>query len=716
MLTDLEKNAIRDHYQNIGKNLPGFRPRASQREMIAAIANAFSRTLTREEGEEAPKREGESIAVIEGPTGVGKSLAYLLAGGIMAQTRGKRLIVSSATVALQEQLVDRDLPFLVEKSGLELTFTLAKGRGRYLCPYKLYQLTQNNAQQNLLGFEAPEVLWDSKPKPEELNLLRDIADEFSARRFNGDRDAWPEKIDDTIWLKVTNDRHGCLKAACPNRAECPFYLARDVLETVDVVVANHDLLLADISMGGGVILPAPENSFYCIDEAHHLSKKALSRFAAEHSWNIAVWTLEKLPQLTGKIAALTDKAELANLADEAATSLLDSLHEWQFHLAEEPSLSLGSSENDRRKHNEPTWLWEDGKIPEGLETTVSNTAIAARSLLKHVIGLNDALSAARREKEQDGALLDRLTSEFGLFIARIEQISAVWDLLSTVPIEGEEPLAKWITRRADDKNDYIFNASPISSASHLANSLWRHAAGAVLTSATLQSLGSFNLILRQTGLLWLPETTTLALESPFNFDAQGELYIPPVQASPKDPDAHTAAIVEWLPKLVSPVEAIGTLVLFSSRKQMQDVALRLPDEYLPLLLVQGELPKAVLLQRHHQAIAEGKASIIFGLDSFAEGLDLPGTACVQVIIAKLPFAMPDNPIEKTQNRWIEQRGGNPFIEITVPEASIKLIQAVGRLIRTEQDYGRVTILDNRVKTQRYGQQLLACLPPFKRIG
>ena len=716
MLTDLEKNAIRGHYQNIGKNLPGFRPRASQREMIAAIANAFSRTLTREEGEEAPKREGESIAVIEGPTGVGKSLAYLLAGGIMAQTRGKRLIVSSATVALQEQLVDRDLPFLVEKSGLELTFALAKGRGRYLCPYKLYQLTQNNAQQNLLGFEAPEVLWDSKPKPEELNLLRDIADEFSARRFNGDRDAWLEKIDDAIWLKVTNDRHGCLKSACPNRAECPFYLARDVLETVDVVVANHDLLLADISMGGGVILPAPENSFYCIDEAHHLPKKALSRFAAEHSWNIAVWTLEKLPQLTGKIAALTDKAELANLADEAATSLLDSLHEWQFHLAEEPSLSLGSSENDRRKHNEPTWLWEDGKIPEGLETTVSNTAIAARSLLKHVIGLNDALSAARREKEQDGALLDRLTSEFGLFIARIEQISTVWDLLSTVPIEGEEPLAKWITHRADDKNDYIFNASPISSASHLANSLWRRAAGAVLTSATLQSLGSFNLILRQTGLLWLPETTTLALESPFNFDTQGELYIPPVHASPKDPDAHTAAIVEWLPKLVSPVEAIGTLVLFSSRKQMQDVALRLPDEYLPLLLVQGELPKAVLLQRHYQAIAEGKASIIFGLDSFAEGLDLPGTACVQVIIAKLPFAMPDNPIEKTQNRWIEQRGGNPFIEITVPEASIKLIQAVGRLIRTEQDYGRVTILDNRVKTQRYGQQLLACLPPFKRVG
>ncbi len=709
MLTDLEKNAIRDHYRAISQNLPQFRPRAAQREMIAAIANAFSRSQTRAEGEEAPKREGESIVVVEGPTGVGKSLAYLLAGGIMAQTRGKRLIVSSATVALQEQLVNRDLPFLVAKSGLELTFALAKGRGRYLCPYKLYQLTQSNAQQNLLGFEAPAVLWDSKPKPEELKLLRDMADEFAARRFNGDRDTWPEKIDDAVWMKVNNDNYGCLKAACPNRSECPFYLARDTLENVDVVVANHDLLMVDIGMGGGVILPAPENSFYCIDEAHHLPKKALSQFAAEHSWNQAVWALEKLPAVTDKIAALTDKAELANLADEAAAALLESLHEWQFHLSEEPELR--PSEN-----NESVWLWQDGKIPEALELTVSNTAVAARSLYKHANSLNDALAAARRDKDQNSAQIDRLSSEFGVFRARIEQITAAWDLLATVPAEGEEPLAKWITRRLDDKNDYIFHASPISSASHLANNLWRRAAGAVLTSATLQSLGSFNLILRQTGLQWLPETTTLALQSPFDFDAQGELYIPPVHASPKDPAAHTAAIVEWLPKLVSTEEAIGTLVLFSSRKQMQEVALRLPEAYLPLLLVQGELPKATLLQKHHQAIGEGRASIIFGLDSFAEGLDLPGEACVQVIIAKLPFAMPDNPVEKTQNRWIEQRGGNPFIEITVPEASIKLVQAVGRLIRTESDYGRVTILDNRVKTQNYGRQMLACLPPFKRIG
>ena len=250
----------------------------------------------------------------------------------------------------------------------------------------------------------------------------------------------------------------------------------------------------------------------------------------------------------------------------------------------------------------------------------------------------------------------------------------------------------------------------------LANGLWRRAAGAVLTSATLRSLGQFDLLLRQTGLHWLPQTTTLALDSPFDFAGQGELYIPPLGASPKDAAAHTEAVAEWLPKLIDAAEPIGTLVLFSSRKQMQDVALRLPESHLPLLLMQGDLPKAVLLQRHYEAVNGGCASIIFGLDSFAEGMDLPGMACVQVIIAKLPFAMPDNPIEKTQSRWIEQRGGNPFMEITVPEASIKLVQAVGRLIRTESDYGRVTILDNRILTARYGKQLLACLPPFKRIG
>ncbi|MDO4878057.1 MAG: ATP-dependent DNA helicase DinG [Neisseria sp.] len=711
MLTEPEKKAIRDHYRAISENLPQFRPRAAQREMIAAIARAFSRSKAQKEDSPPPVREGESIAVIEGPTGVGKSLSYLLAGGIMAQTRGKRLVVSSATIALQEQLVNRDLPFLVEKSGLQLDFALAKGRGRYLCPYKLYALTQSNAQDTLDGLAPPpDVLWHNKPTKDDLALLRGLADGFAARRFDGDRDNWPEKIPDALWQQVSNDRYGCLKNNCPNRAECPFYLAREQLDNVDVIVANHDLLLSDIAMGGGVILPSPENCFYCIDEAHHLAKKAVNRFAAAHSLEQAMWLAEKLPAMAHKIALLTDKHETAARAEEAAAALQEGLAEWQYHLDSAPELDLDGSGNP------PVWLWQDGAVPGNLAILASNTAAAAYDLLRQIEKLDGELAACRRSKGTDAPPIDRAATELGQFAARAEQISAVWSYMDATVPEGAPPLAKWIERRIGERKDYIFNASPISGAAQLAGGLWRRAAGAVLTSATLRSLGGFDFLLQQTGLSRLPATTALALDSPFDFAKQGELYLPPLEASPKHPAAHTEAVAEWLPKLIAADQAVGTLVLFSSRKQMSEVAMRLPEAYLPLLLVQGDIPKAALLARHRQAVAAGKASIIFGLDSFAEGLDLPGDLCVHVIIVKLPFSMPDNPIEKTQSRWIESRGGNPFNEITVPEAGIKLVQAAGRLIRTESDYGRVSILDNRIQTQSYGRRLLACLPPFKRIG
>ncbi|TCP10330.1 ATP-dependent DNA helicase DinG [Crenobacter luteus] len=709
MLTDAEKNAIRDHYRAISDKLPGFRPRAAQRRMLAEVANAFARAQEKGEDDELPEREGESIVVVEGPTGVGKSLAYLLAGGVMARSRGKKLVVTSATVALQEQLVNRDLPFVVENSGLPLTFALAKGRGRYLCPYRLYQHTAEHAQGELLGHDPDLAVWDKKPEAAEIAALKELADAFYYRRWNGDRDAWPTMVDDALWSRVTNDRHGCLKMACPNRPECPFYLARDTLENVDVVVANHDLLLADVAMGGGVILPPPDASFYCIDEAHHLAKKAVNQFAAEHSHSQAMFWLDKVAQVAGRVEGLTGKGEAAAGACDAAAAAMESLTEWLWLLESEPALAADS------ENLEPSWLIDDGRLPEHLKIPASNLALAARMVVKHLTALSDALAEARKLNSTDTPLIDKAASDLGFLVGRAEQLNAVWDLFEQEPAEDAPPIAKWITRVPGGKGDYRFSASPVSAAASLAGTLWRRAAGALLTSATLRSLGAFDLLLSQTGLKWLPKTECVALDSPFNFPEQGELYLPPLYASPKDPAAHTREIVEWLPRLVDLAEAVGTLVLFSSRKQMHDVAAALPTGFRENLLIQGELPKSVLLERHYENLSTSKASVIFGLDSFAEGLDLPGEACVHVIIVKLPFAMPDDPVGKTLARWVEKRGGNPFVEITVPEASIKLVQAVGRLIRTEQDYGRVTIMDNRIVRQSYGKRLLASLPPFKRI-
>lgn len=711
MLNDAEKNAIRDHYRTLSEGLPGFRPRAAQRTMLAEIANAFGRSKEAEPGDTTPpERNGESLVVIEGPTGVGKSLAYLLAGGTMAKFRNKKLVVSSATIALQEQLVNRDLPFIVEKSGLPLTFALAKGRGRYACPYRLYQLTAEHAQADLLGPDPSFAVWDRKPEEGEVEKLKELADAFYYRNWNGDRDAWPTVIEDSLWGRITNDRHGCLKAACPNRPECPFYLARETLEAVDVVVTNHDLLLADVAMGGGVILPVPDNSFYCIDEAHHLAKKAVNQFSAEHSHAQAMFWLDKVSGVAVRVETLTSgKEQIVSELIEAAAAAMESLTEWLWLLDSEPALAA-TSEN-----LEPTWLIEDGKLPERLTIPAANMALAARQVAKHLESLTEALGEARKDRPQDAALIDRTSSDLGFLLGRAEQLNAVWDLFEQEAAENAPPIAKWITRSTSGKGDYRFSASPVSAAASLASTLWRRAGAALLTSATLRSLGEFELLLSQTGLKWLPETTCVALESPFDFENQGELYLPPLTASPKDPIGHTRDVVEWLPKLVSLEEPVGTLVLFSSRKQMQDVSAALPETFREKLLVQGELPKSVLLEQHYHRLEARQSSIIFGLDSFAEGLDLPGDACVHVIIVKLPFAMPDDPVGRTLSRWVEKRGGNPFVEITVPEASIKLVQAVGRLIRTEQDYGRVTILDNRITRQSYGKKLLASLPPFKRL-
>ncbi len=708
MLTDAEKDAIRDHYRTISENLPGFRPRPAQRRMLAEVANALSRCQEKQ-GDDAPDRQGESIAVIEGPTGVGKSLAYLLAGGVMAKARNKKLVVTSATIALQEQLVNRDLPFVVEKSGLPVTFALAKGRGRYLCPQRIFALTAESAQGQLLAGDPVLTLWDRKPQAEEIEALREMADAFYYRKWNGDRDSWQTIIDDGLWGRVTNDRHGCLKSACPNRPECPFYLARDTLETVDVIVANHDLMLADVSMGGGVILPPPEDSFYCIDEAHHLAKKAVNQFSAEHSLAQAMGWLDKVGPVAARVETLTGKTDITGQAMEAADAAMETLSEWLWLLEGEEQLSANS------ENLEPTWLIEDGKLPERLQTPAANMAISARAIFKHLSAMTDALTEARKEKGNETVLIDKAAGDLGFLTGRAEQLMAVWDLFEKETEDNSPPIAKWITRRTEGKGDYLFSASPVSAAASLAATLWRRAAGAILTSATLRSLGAFDLLLSQTGLRWLPQVQCVALDSPFNFGEQGELYLPPMLASPKDPLGHTREIVEWLPRLIDTTEAVGTLVLFSSRKQMQDVAALLPANIRDALLVQGEIPKSVLLETHHTRLGAGQASIIFGLDSFSEGLDLPGESCVHVIIAKLPFAMPDDPVGRTLSRWIEKRGGNPFVELTVPEASIKLIQAVGRLIRTERDYGRVTILDNRLVKQSYGKKLLASLPPFKRI-
>ena len=272
-------------------------------------------------------------------------------------------------------------------------------------------------------------------------------------------------------------------------------------------------------------------------------------------------------------------------------------------------------------------------------------------------------------------------------------------------------MARWLSLAdSGSQFDIEVNASPILAADTLRRTLWNVAYGALLTSATLTALGSFERLRMRAGL---PKcAVTAVVPSPFLHADAGVLRVPDLQADPRDALAHTAAIVRELPAILG--AARGSLVLFASRKQMQGVFDGLEREWRQRVLIQGNLSKQETLNKHKRRVDDGEPSVLFGLASFSEGVDLPGAYCEHVVIAKIPFAVPDDPVEAALSEWIEARGGNPFMEISVPDASLRLIQACGRLLRTEEDRGTITLLDRRLVTQRYGKAILNALPPFRR--
>jgi len=232
----------------------------------------------------------------------------------------------------------------------------------------------------------------------------------------------------------------------------------------------------------------------------------------------------------------------------------------------------------------------------------------------------------------------------------------------------------------------------------------------VLTSATLSALGKFEVLQMRAGL---PERTRYhRIASPFDYGKAASFIVPKLHCDPGNAQQHTDAIIRLLPRVLDRQE--GALMLFSSRRQMQDVLEGLPREWREIILCQDDYQKAQLLKFHRQRIDRGDPSIIFGLASFAEGVDLPGKYCEHVLIAKIPFAVPNDPIEATLAQWIEQRGGNAFMSLSVPEAAFKLVQAAGRLLRNETDTGRITLFDERIVSKFYGAAIFDSLPPYRR--
>jgi len=483
------------------------------------------------------------------------------------------------------------------------------------------------------------------------------------------------------------------------------------LTQADVIVANHDLVLADLALGGGAILPEPEDSIYIFDEGHHLPDRALSHFAGFCRIHTANSWLEDCRKalasgaeiLTGLPGMERQLAQVPQLLDELSSNLT---------VAEDTIASLfdaGEYEDEREEH---VLRFQLGVVSPDLLPIASVLANGFEKLEGIFERLNNELDKCLQGENTDLGFEDAETWHLhsGAMLGRARGISKLWRDYAHGGEPETPPVARWMVRRQRGTSyGYDVQTSPVLAADILKEFLWSRASAVVVTSATMTALNSFDRFILHSGV---PEAANFkVVASPFDY-ASATFAVPAMPCDPSDTQAHTAQLIQQLPGLAE--QAAGTLVLFSSRRQMVDVYHGLDTSWRHRVLMQGDTSKQLLIERHRQAVDQGDPSVIFGLASFAEGVDLPGSYCNHVIIAKIPFAVPDSPLEAALVEWVEQRGGNAFMEVSVPEAALRLVQASGRLLRTETDTGRVTLMDGRIVSRRYGRAILDSLPPFKR--
>jgi ATP-dependent DNA helicase DinG len=698
LLDEASKDEIRQAYTRLmeGKSLT---PRWGQRQMIAEIANTLARMVAPEDGR-------SPHCVIEAGTGTGKTIAYTVAAIPLARAHEKTLVISTATIALQEQLVLKDLPDIRRHSGLEFDFVLAKGRRRYICLSRLDRLMASGGEEDpvmpLYPDEAGPVL-----ARDALPVYESMVHALGRGEWDGDRDNWADEVPDDIWFGVTTDHSQCSGRRCPNVGQCSFFKAREALQHADVIVTNHDLVLSDLALGGGAILTPPADTVYIFDEGHHLPAKALNHFSAFCRVGTTLQWLEEcrgqLAQAAAAVAAVPDMVD----ALERLQPLFESCADGMGMVAEMlPTLEDMPLPGDNR--DTLHLRFEYGVVPGPLREQ-------AVALARQFGELHDRLQRleSRFEDAMDGEVsgMDSEEAEgwyavFGAMLGRAEANLALWSDYAAGEETGQSPIARWVNV---SQSGYELRSSPVLAADILESHLWPEAAATVATSATMTALNSFERFMLHSGV---PRDGSFkVVPSPFDY-GNAVLTIPAMDCDPGDPEAHTRSLVENLPRWLDPDE--GSLVLFASRRQLADVYDALPDDWRERIQLQGEYSKQETLRRHRAAVDAGKGSVIFGLASFAEGVDLPGDYCRHVLVAKIPFAVPDSPLESALGEWIESQGRNAFMEISVPDAALRLVQACGRLLRTETDTGRLTICDRRLVTRRYGKALLEALPPFRR--
>ncbi|ARN69373.1 ATP-dependent helicase DinG/Rad3 (plasmid) [Vibrio vulnificus] len=660
--------SVQQAYKSLKESLPDFEPRSHQNYLVGEVTKAIS-------GDNE-----NNIIVAEAGTGTGKSLGYLMAAIPVAKHLGKHVVVSTATVALQEQLIDKDLPFY--RDHIEhIDFDIAKGKGRYCCVERLQGIVTGNG----------DVTFDFKPTHEDREVYKKLFADLKSGEWKGDRDSLKKPIEDKLWNVIASGAHTCKGK---RHVMCPFHIARRELSKANVIVANHALVAADLSLGGGIILPEQDNTIYVFDEAHHLPN--IIRDAHAGSFSLSGSTTWVMNLYT----YIERHASVLNVSSEELQELAI--------VRDDFSITLDEMENVFKQcpFTDKVFRFKNGEISSSDYEKFNDLKSALKKLRKRIGRVRTYLE--ENEESFSSADYDQFNSDINFHYYRLENIH---DVTNQFLNNDETPLAKWLTITED--NRVSVHSSLLDASETIKSSLLDAAHAVVMTSATLSTLGNFEYFKLLSGVP--DESKFIRLSSPFDYPNNAELLIPQMNVNPSSRE-FTNELIEKLSEYLFDENYDSHLVLFSSYKQMNEVADQLKEKIEASKItfgIQGKGARNRIISKHKEAIDKGGRSILFGTQGFSEGLDLKGKYLTQLVVTKIPFSVPTEPIDEAYAELVSTRGGNPFMEISVPEASRKMIQSVGRLIRTKRDTGRCIILDDRIATKNYGKSILKDLPPFK---